>query len=148
MQEIKITSCKNPKLWYKDRVGSTHPATIVNGTALINGNLLFKIRQPDYEISSEIVTESNIKYQNIIDLFENSDLTISDVHDKMPEISYKKITNIFVYLKRRGYIEKTGERRTNKVTGYNMSIYTISSPSDLPATVGGGYNQAEAEQWD
>ncbi len=125
--EIKIISCKNPVLWYSDRIGSDYPATIVNGNACINGNLLFKVRQPDYEITSEVITESNIKYQNIVELFKNQDLTISDVHDKMPEISYKKITNIFVYLKRRGFIAKTGLKRTNKVTGYNMSIFTITN---------------------
>jgi len=147
--EIKITSCKNPNLWYKDRVGTTHPATIVNGNAWVNNNPIFKVSQVDYEVIHEQNKDDfNPKYSAILALLRNNDLTAGEIHDRMPGSKYAGILCIVSLLKRKGLIETTGEKRTNKVTGYDTYIYTISSPDDIPPTVGGGYNQAEAEQWD
>lgn len=140
--DIKITSCKNPKLWYKDRVGQTYPATIVNGNAFVNGNAMFKVSQPDYDVLPTHINQKSTQYAQVLSLFDNYDLTSGEVFDKLPQIKYIHIRRIVPALKRAGLLEMTGEKRKWR-NGQMLSVYSkpLISKDDIPPSVGGGYSK-------
>jgi len=141
--EIKIISCINSNLWYNSRVGSTHPATIVNGVALVNGNPTFKVYCMDY-----LVTKSNIKepkYTFIINELELSPLTVDDLCRKILAINYMNMCKMIAYLSKRKIIIKTGKKKLGRM-GYHISIWSLqNSNDDIPETVGGGYKKCKGK---
>ncbi len=127
---IKITSCSRVESWYKHRIGETFSAIIKNGTALVNNNLIFKVRQSEYEVMEVVnLVPQKAKYLSILNILEQGDMTADEVHTQYIKIYGRRNTRfikyMIAYLKRNNKVSATGKRRVGHNSGRNQNVWTL-----------------------
>jgi len=128
---IKITSCSRVESWYKHRIGETFSAIIKNGTAWINNNPIFKVKQSEYlVIENTEKKQRKTRYLIVLKILEKGDMTVDEINHEYfrthGNTDYQFIKNMLGFLVRDGRIIKTGLKRVGH-TGYSQSVYSLNN---------------------
>ena len=128
---IKITSCSRVESWYKHRIGETFSAIIKNGTAWINNNPIFKVKQSEYlVIENTEKKQRKTRYLIVLKILEKGDMTVDEINHEYfrthGNTDYQFIKNMLGFLARDGKIIKTGLKRVGH-TGYSQSVYSLNN---------------------
>jgi predicted transcriptional regulator len=128
---IKIISCSRVESWYKHRIGETFSAIIKNGTAWINNNPIFKVKQSEYlVVENTEKKQRKTRYLIVLKILEKGDMTVDEINHEYfrthGNTDYQFIKNMLGFLVRDGRIIKTGLKRVGH-TGYSQSVYSLNN---------------------
>ena len=129
---IKITGCSRIRCWYKHRIGETFTAMIKNGTAWVNNNPIFKVKQSEYDIleNPNKKKQRKTRYLIILTILEKRDMTVDEINHEYfrthGNTDHQFIKNMLGFLIRDGKIVKTGLKRVGH-SGYSQSVYALNN---------------------
>lgn len=134
--QIEITGCYKAGIWYSRRIGEVFSATIKNGSALVNNNTFFTIRQTDYVIvpnpNKKITPDA--KYVIVLEMIKQRDMILDEIMTQYIKLKgwecRSVVRNLVLYLRERGDIKWTGKKRSGH-TGHQQFIWTLNNPQNI-----------------